>query len=131
MIDCGTPPSSPYLQITARGGTKYQAIATYTCSQSAGQRCLDGPSTRHCNADGQWSGKQPTCVGLYLHDLLLSVFCSLLIYLLLAILTRNFKILIDFGLSYLSHLAAAFLIRLDVPGMLEQWGNRGQYPLLH
>ena len=66
VIDCGTPPSSSHVQVTLRGGTKYQAIATYACSQSSGQRCLEGPSTRHCNADGKWSGKQPVCVGKYL-----------------------------------------------------------------
>jgi len=62
LIDCGSPPSSPYLHITTLGGTKYQATASYTCSQSGGQRCLDGPSKRHCNADGKWSGAQPKCV---------------------------------------------------------------------
>lgn len=72
VIDCGTPPSSAYMQITLRRGTKYQATATYVCSQSGGQRCLDGPSTRHCNADGNWSGKQPTCVGQY--------YCFIIIY---------------------------------------------------
>jgi len=62
IIDCGSPPSSAYLQISMHGNTYYQARATYSCSQSGGQRCLEGPSTRHCNADGNWSGKQPRCV---------------------------------------------------------------------
>eukprot|EP00794_Sanderia_malayensis_P006970 gene6970-7755_t len=62
VIDCGRPASSPSLVITLHGNTYYQARVTYSCSQSGGQRCLDGPSTRYCNADGQWSGKQPTCI---------------------------------------------------------------------
>ena len=63
VIDCGMPPSKPYMQVTLRHGTKYQAIATYTCSQSGGQKCLEGPATRHCNADGKWSGTEPSCIG--------------------------------------------------------------------
>eukprot|EP00794_Sanderia_malayensis_P006969 gene6969-7754_t len=62
VIDCGRPASSPSLVITLHGNTYYQARVTYSCSQIGGQRCLDGPSTRYCNADGQWSGKQPTCI---------------------------------------------------------------------
>ncbi|XP_065058048.1 sushi, von Willebrand factor type A, EGF and pentraxin domain-containing protein 1-like [Rhopilema esculentum] len=62
LIDCGMPPSKPYMQVTLRHGTKYSAIATYTCSQSGGQKCLEGPATRHCNADGKWSGTEPSCI---------------------------------------------------------------------
>ena len=38
----------------------YQAEATYTCVNDSFY--LDGPAIRTCQADGQWSGREPSCI---------------------------------------------------------------------
>ena len=39
-------------------GTVFESQATYTCS---GGLILSGNDTRTCEANGQWSGSEPTC----------------------------------------------------------------------
>ena len=38
----------------------FQAEATYTCVNDSFY--LDGPATRICQADGQWSDTEPSCI---------------------------------------------------------------------
>jgi len=62
VIDCGDPgnPYNGYRHIP--GGTKYQAVATYTCQS---QHHLQGHKSRVCQGDGTWSGEKPVCLGTY------------------------------------------------------------------
>uniref|UniRef100_A0A6P8IYU7 Sushi, von Willebrand factor type A, EGF and pentraxin domain-containing protein 1-like n=1 Tax=Actinia tenebrosa TaxID=6105 RepID=A0A6P8IYU7_ACTTE len=59
IVDCGNvkPPYGGYR--TLPGGTKYQAVVTYTCKP---QHHLQGKPSRVCQADGTWSGSQPVCL---------------------------------------------------------------------
>ena len=45
--------------VVMQGNREYQTIANYTCDPGFG---LDGDEMRTCQADGMWSGEQPTCV---------------------------------------------------------------------
>ena len=39
-------------------GNEFQDVATYTCSESFS---LIGPANRTCQANGEWSGEEPSC----------------------------------------------------------------------
>ena len=63
VVDCGT------LNITTNGhvidtaGTTFRQTATYSCNTGYN---LVGDSIRTCQADGMWSGSEPTCQGVLL-----------------------------------------------------------------
>ena len=40
--------------------TEFGAVATYTCINSSFY--LNGPDTRECQANGNWSGDEPQCI---------------------------------------------------------------------
>ena len=58
-INCGglSSPSNGQISIT---DTTFGSIATYSCDPGY---TLDGNTSRICQADGQWSGSQPSCNG--------------------------------------------------------------------
>jgi len=60
-VVCATlsKPDTASIQLT--NGGRFPATATYVCD--AGFATRDAP-TRTCNADGSWSGKEPTCRGI-------------------------------------------------------------------
>ena len=43
-------------------GTTFGSVAVYQCREGL---TLNGESTRMCQANGEWSGNEPTCEGTY------------------------------------------------------------------
>ena len=67
-IRCGTPSTNGSVIVKLTGGDAFQAMASYSCPSS---QCLNGDKIRHCQADGKWSGIQPSCLSEYeIHHLL-------------------------------------------------------------
>ena len=62
MVDCGDPgdPYGGYRHIAT--DTNYQSIVTYTCKPD---HHLEGEDSQVCQANGQWSGSKPVCLGMY------------------------------------------------------------------
>jgi hypothetical protein len=60
-IDCGALGAPDNGDVDVPDGTLYEMIATYTCE--AGYN-MSGEATRTCQADGSWSGSEPSCVAL-------------------------------------------------------------------
>lgn len=60
VVNCGTPPPVTNGVIT---GSDYSYNSTITYSCIAANYKLSGPLERICQADGQWSGTQPVCLG--------------------------------------------------------------------
>jgi len=56
VVDCGTP--SIASGFVSQTGTTYNSTATYTCTNCFS---MTGDAKRTCQADGTWSGVQPTC----------------------------------------------------------------------
>ena len=83
VVDCGplTTPTNGTVDLS--GGTVYQSIAYYSCNI---RHKLSGAATRICQADGTWSGNPPTCDGMHMVIVTLSLnfchnlFCSIQIY---------------------------------------------------
>ena len=61
-VDCGHPGNIQYGTVNVSEGTKLRARIYYTCDR--GYR-LYGPSSRTCSSHGAWSGREPTCQGMY------------------------------------------------------------------
>ena len=59
VVDCGTLNTTTNGQVSHPNGTTFRQIATYSCN--AGYN-LVGESTHMCQADGMWSGREPTCI---------------------------------------------------------------------
>ena len=59
-INCGDPPSIPNGQATF-SSTNFTSVATYVCQK--GYTLEKNGSTVICQANGQWKGPPPTCVG--------------------------------------------------------------------
>ena len=57
-VDCGPPPSPVNGHVSHPDGTTFRQTATYSCNE--GYNLKEG-STRLCNAEGAWSGSEPTC----------------------------------------------------------------------
>jgi hypothetical protein len=57
VVDCGNlgDPRNGRVDLT---GTTFDSVATYSCIRDY---TLEGPRTRRCQADGTWSGREPTC----------------------------------------------------------------------
>eukprot|EP00111_Clytia_hemisphaerica_P006027 TCONS_00017431-protein len=51
--------NSPVNGRVSQGFGSYKALITYSCSSSRYR--LNGPAERTCQANGQWSGRNPTC----------------------------------------------------------------------
>ena len=68
VVDCGSLNNITSAQVTT-DNTTFGSQANYSCSEGY---LLNGTSTRVCQADGQWSGNEPTCEGSSLTSLLLT-----------------------------------------------------------
>jgi len=66
VVDCGSLNNITSAQVTT-DNTTFGSQANYSCSEGY---LLNGTSTRVCQADGQWSGNEPTCEGMSLSLLL-------------------------------------------------------------
>ncbi|XP_061430288.1 sushi, von Willebrand factor type A, EGF and pentraxin domain-containing protein 1-like isoform X1 [Lethenteron reissneri] len=58
-ITCDSPAEGPHLISSSPSRLEFGSAITYTCEK---EMTLNGPSTRTCQADGTWSGKDPVCV---------------------------------------------------------------------
>ena len=58
-VQCGNLSSPVNGQVNVEGNA-FGSQANYSCSEGYVQ---NGNSTRTCQADGQWSGSEPTCEG--------------------------------------------------------------------
>ena len=56
-IDCGDP-GTPTNGQHSLSRTTYSSVVTYTCDVGY---TLQGPNSRTCQSDGQWSGSVPQC----------------------------------------------------------------------
>jgi hypothetical protein len=56
--DCGHPGEITNGTVNVSEGTKVNATIQYTCIR---RYSLNGPSSRTCGLDGQWTGVTPTC----------------------------------------------------------------------
>ncbi|EDO44432.1 predicted protein, partial [Nematostella vectensis] len=59
LVDCGDPGSLYGGSRALSGGTKYQAVVTWTCLAN---HHLQGKRTQTCQEDGEWSGTKPFCL---------------------------------------------------------------------
>ena len=71
VVDCGTLNTTTNGQVRHLNGTTFGQKATYNCNTSYN---LVGDSTRICQADGMWSGSEPTCIS---ESSLIVCICSL------------------------------------------------------
>ena len=58
VVDCGSLDNPLNGAVDISQGTTYNAMATYSCNSPY---TLNGDMTRTCQADGDWSGGEPTC----------------------------------------------------------------------
>ena len=63
VVECGTLNATTNGQVNHTAGTTFGQTATYSCDTGYN---LVGNSTRTCQADGVWSGSEPTCQGVLL-----------------------------------------------------------------
>ena len=61
-VDCGHPGNIQYGTVNVSEGTKLDARIYYTCNRGY---ILNGSSYRMCLSYGAWSGREPTCEGMY------------------------------------------------------------------
>ena len=59
VVDCRTLHTTTNGQVSYPNRTTFRQIATYSCNTGYN---LVGDSTRRCQADGMWSGSEPTCI---------------------------------------------------------------------
>ena len=59
IVDCGTLNTATNGQVSHLNGTTFGQKATYSCN--TGYNLL-GENSRTCQADGMWSGSEPTCI---------------------------------------------------------------------
>ena len=48
----------------SKGFGEYKDLVTYSCNSN--EYRLNGPVERECQANGQWSGREPTCDRMYI-----------------------------------------------------------------
>lgn len=48
----------------SKGFGEYKDLVTYSCNSN--EYRLNGPVERECQANGQWSGREPTCERMYI-----------------------------------------------------------------
>ena len=63
VVDCGTLNALANGQVSHTGRTTFGQTAVYSCDTGY---ILVGGRTRTCQADGVWSGSEPTCEGVLL-----------------------------------------------------------------
>ena len=61
VVDCGQPSSVPRNGGFSVARTVYRSLANYFCTE--GNRLTGSNGTRTCQANGQWSGEDPSCEG--------------------------------------------------------------------
>ena len=61
VVDCGALMNPDNGRVDTPQGTTLNRLATYSCNCGY---CLVGDETRTCQANGQWSGSEPTCNSL-------------------------------------------------------------------
>ena len=59
---CGALHLTGGVKIKLTGGDVYQGLASYSCPA---HQCLNGDKLRRCQANGQWSGSQPSCLSKF------------------------------------------------------------------
>ena len=59
LVDCTTLNTITNGEVSHLNGTTFRQTATYSCNTGYN---LVGDSTRMCQADGMWSGSEPTCI---------------------------------------------------------------------
>ena len=62
VVDCNALPDPTNGQVSITG-TTFGETATYSCNTGYN---LVGDNTRTCQADGMWSGSEPTCQSMML-----------------------------------------------------------------
>ena len=62
-VDCGALSNLTNGQVSHTAGTTFGQTATYSCNTGYN---LVGDSTRMCQANGEWSGSEPTCQSMFL-----------------------------------------------------------------
>ena len=62
-VDCGSLTDTANGSVNHAAGTTFGENATYSCNTGYN---LVGDSTRTCQAEGNWSGSEPTCEGMYI-----------------------------------------------------------------
>ena len=64
--DCGALVDPTNGRVLLSSGTTYGSEARYSCISRMFR--LEGPATRSCQLDGQWSATQPQCVQIGRHQ---------------------------------------------------------------
>ena len=64
-MNCSTLSNQANGQVSHTAGTAFGQTATYSCDTGYN---LVGDSTRMCQANGIWSGSEPTCQGMLLME---------------------------------------------------------------
>ena len=59
VVDCGNLTNPTNGQVNHTAGTTFGQTATYSCDTGY---TLEGDNSRICQADGMWSGSEPTCI---------------------------------------------------------------------
>ena len=57
-VSCGSPDAPSNDRVNTTTGTSFGDKAVYSCDKGF---MLNGPAERTCQANGQWSGSEPTC----------------------------------------------------------------------
>ena len=68
-MNCGSLTDLANGSVNRTAGTTFGQTATYSCDIGYN---LVGDSTRTCNPTGNWSGRAPTCQGMYVYKLTFS-----------------------------------------------------------
>ena len=63
-VSCGPAPNAPENSQQSGSGTTFGSTVTYTCNRGY---TLQGDNSSTCMANGQWSGRTPTCSGTLVH----------------------------------------------------------------
>ena len=61
VVECRSLNAITNGQVNHSAGTTFGQTATYSCDTGY---TLEGNSTRTCQANGMWSGSEPTCQGV-------------------------------------------------------------------
>ena len=67
LTDCGNVTSIENGNVTYDSGTLFGDRVNYTCN--TGYVLTGGNATRECNSTGAWSGTDPTCKTMQLHNI--------------------------------------------------------------
>ena len=76
VVDCGDP-GTPTNGQRSLSSTTYTSEVTYTCDVGY---TLQGPNSRTCQSNGQWSGSVPQCNGMSVKHQLWDFSCNTICY---------------------------------------------------